>query len=138
LRELLKYFYRPQRPHVRNVGDFLSELITIAPPAGWGCYAFKKTAGGCHGFVQFIIHSDRTVEIHRLWTLEPNQGNGKVMLGLLCDLADKHGVEIKLTALPFGRKPYARSRAELKAWYQSAGFQGEGWKLSRPPKGLWP
>jgi hypothetical protein len=109
-------------------------LITLAPAAGQGCYAFKKTGGGWHGFVQFLIHSDRVVIIHRLWTLDPGKGNGSAMLGILCDLADKHGVEIRLKILPFGRRPYAKSREELRSWYVSRGFQADGWKCSRKPK----
>jgi hypothetical protein len=53
------------------------------------------------------------------------------MLRTLCDLADRHEVEIKLKVLPFGHKPYALSRPQLKTWYERHGFQGTGWRLLR-------
>jgi hypothetical protein len=120
-----------QQERPSDVSNFLAELSSIAPPVGGGHYAFAKSGGGCHGFVQFIIRADRQIEIHRLWTLDPGRGNGTKMLRTLCDLADRHEVEIKLKVLPFGRKPYSLSRAHLKAWYQRHGFQGSGWKLLR-------
>jgi hypothetical protein len=124
----------PGAPHLERpsyVGNFLVELGRMAPAVGGGHYAFAKPEGGCLGFVQFIIRSDCQIEIHRLWTLDVGKGNGTKMLRTLCDLADRHEVEIKLKVLPFGRKPYALSRGQLKAWYERHGFQGSGWKLLR-------
>gem|GEM_PF-6047700 len=66
-------------------------------------------------------------------------------LGLVCELADRHGVELRLRPLPFGRKPYRMSREQLETWYRRYGFEGRGRVLVRlalkgertgaPPKG---
>jgi hypothetical protein len=116
-----------------NVATFLAALQMIAPAVGRGSYAFNKSVGGCHGYVQFIPRSSRTIEIHRLWTHDPGRGNGTLMLKWLCELADQHRVEIKLKVLPIGRKPYPMSREQLRDWYRRHGFEGEAWKLSRKP-----
>src|ERR1700733_2854426 len=84
----------------RAVQDFLAELRTIAPPADRGSYAFKKPDGRSRGFVQFIIDSPSSLTIHRLWTLEPGVGDGSAMLAALCELADRHGVELRLKGVP--------------------------------------
>ena len=124
------------KQYAPNVGNFITDLQAVAPAAGLGAYGFANPDGGCHGFVQFIVQSDRRVVIHRLWTLEPGKGNGSVMMRALCDLADRHDVEMALKVTPIGRKPYPLSREELKAWYESFGFGGERWKLLRMPRML--
>src|SRR5580692_9509635 len=85
----------PPEP-VQNVDDFLRELIAVAPPVGRGDYVFPDGQGGSRGFVQFIIRSDQRVIIHRLWTHQAGAGNGGYILRTLCDLADRHGVELML------------------------------------------
>ena len=121
---------------VRNVDDFLRELITVAPSAGRGHYAFPDTEGGSRGFVQFIVRSDRRIIIHRLWTHQPGSGNGKVMLETLCELADRHCVELALKPLPIGRKPYPMSRDQLQQWYQRYGFLGTRRRMTRAPQSI--
>jgi hypothetical protein len=116
-----------------NAATLLAALRAIAPVAEHGAFAFRHPGGGTAGFVQFIPHNPRLIEIHRLWTLSPGQGNGKYMLKILCDLADEHRVEIKLKVLPIGRKPYPMSREDLRAWYRKFGFEGEKWRLLRKP-----
>ncbi len=125
---------KPAKVRARNVADFLAELAAMAKPAGEGCFAFAKPGGGCHGFVQFIISSERTIQIHRLWTLEPGKGNGSIIVRALCQLADRHGVELKLKVIPIGRKPHPLSREQLKGWYQRHGFEGPRWVLQRKPQ----
>lgn len=120
--------------HPNNVNDFLGELKTIAQPAGRGDYTFPKADGGFHGSVQFIIDSARTVTIHRLWTLQPGQGGGSAILGVLCDLADRHRVELRLKVIPIGREPYPMTRDQLFAWYQRHGFEGTRRKMLRKPR----
>src|ERR1700722_19369843 len=95
---------RQSNPPPQNVNRFLSALAQIAPDAGMGAYGFIKSDGGCHGFVQFLINSPLSVTIHRLWTLQPGQGNGSFMLTKLCELADQFAVEMRLKTVPFGRK----------------------------------
>jgi hypothetical protein len=125
---------KPAPTPVSNVANFLHALARIAPPAGEGSYAFLDEAGQTRGWVQFIIESDRAVKIHRLWTLRPNDGNGSIMLKKICELADQNGVEIFLKVLPFGRKPYPRSRDQLRQWYERHGFVGTRKKMIRVPQ----
>jgi len=123
----------PHEP-VQNVDDFLRELITVAPPAGGGHYAFPDAQGGSRGFAQFIIRSDRQVIIHRLWTHQAGAGHGGHILQTLCDLADRHGVELMLKPLPIGRKPYPMSRDQLQKWYERYGFLGTRKRMIRAPQ----
>jgi hypothetical protein len=130
---LFKFLARVRKVRASNVAEFLAGLSAVASPAGRGCYEFKKPGGGSHGFVQFIISSHRMIQIHRLWTLEPGNGNGSIMIRALCQLADWHGVEMKLKVIPIGRKPFPMSRQQLKAWYQGHGFEGARWIMFRKP-----
>jgi hypothetical protein len=125
---------KPLPEPVQNVDDFLRELITVAPPVGRGDHAFPNDQGGARGFVQFIIRSDRRVIIHRLWTHQVGAGNGGYILRTLCDLADRHGVELMLKPLPIGRKPYPMSRDQLQEWYGRYGFLGTRKQMARAPQ----
>ena len=116
---------------VPNVGNFLADLSAVAPPAGQGAYAFPGADGHCRGWVQFIVESGRQVIIHRLWTLHPGKGNGKHILRTVCELADRHEVELILKTLPFGRKPYPLQKDHLMDWYQRYGFVGTHKKMIR-------
>jgi hypothetical protein len=118
--------------HGRNIVAFLKDLVAVAPPAGGGHYAFKKSDGQTQGFVQLIC-SERLIQIHRIWSAEPGTGGGSIMMRTLCELADRHGVEMKLKVIPIGRKPFPMSREQLKAWYQRFDFAGERWILMRKP-----
>jgi hypothetical protein len=113
---------------------FMSELERIAPSAGRGDYVFAGTNGVSPGFVQIIHHRGRRVEIHRLWARHPGKGDGSAMLKALCDLADRHCVELTLKVLPIGRKPYPLTREQLLAWYQRHGFEGTRRKMIRKPR----
>jgi hypothetical protein len=126
--------HKPAEPPSTNVADFLTELSTIAPPAGRGDYVFPNSNGGSHGLVQFLAYSPRQVIIHRLWTAQAGQGSGSMMLRTLCELADRHHVELTLKPLPFGRKPYPMSREQLLQWYQKFGFEGTRKKMTRKPR----
>jgi hypothetical protein len=116
----------------KNVAAFLHDLIAFAPAAGRGHFAFKDSDGRTLGFVQLIC-TERLVQIHRIWAAHPGTGAGSIMMRTLCDLADCHGVEMKLKVIPIGRKPYPMSRKQLKAWYQRFNFAGPRWILSRQP-----
>jgi hypothetical protein len=121
----------PDTGHVRR---FLQGLSEVAPDAGRGTFAFPKQGGGYHGYVQFIIDSPKQVTIHRIWSDTPNQGSGGHMMRTLCDLADDHGVTMKLKVLPIGRKPYPMNPGELYNWYQRHGFHGTAKKMCRCPR----
>jgi hypothetical protein len=130
----LRYRREPTTGDDRNVANFLEDLSTIAPRAGMGAYVFVKPEGSNHGFVQFIVESPRRLTIHRIWTHEPLQGSGSLMLGQLCDLADRHGVDLELKVIPIGRKPYPMTRDQLKNWYEQYGFEGTHKKMIRKPR----
>ena len=124
----------PGKPAIQaSVPDFMMDLSARAPAVGQGCFAFPDGQGKSRGFVQLIADSGNRITIHRVWTLEPGAGNGTVMLRALCDLADRHGVEMRLRPLPFGRKPYPFDRDQLIGWYQRYGFHGNRRKMIRPP-----
>lgn len=113
---------------------FLRDLRTVSRSAGQGCFAFMDSEGECRGWVQFIVRKPTCLEIHRLWTLKPGKGNGTAMLSALCTLADRHGIELVLKALPFGRKPHPLTSAQLTSWYDRFGFAGTSKKLIRAPR----
>jgi hypothetical protein len=115
-----------------NVVAFLDELVVAAPPAGRGHFEFKRADGQHLGFVQLIC-SERIVQIHRIWATLPGRGGGSIMMRTLCQMADRHGVEMKLKVIPIGRKPFPMSRRQLKAWYERCGFAGSRWHLTRKP-----
>jgi len=134
--KLLRLLRRRERgaPSPQNVRQFLAAVAATASPAGLGAFGFRSPTGGTHGFVQFIVNSPISVTIHRLWTLEPGRGNGTAVLRAVCALADEHGVELTLKCLPFGRKPYPKSRERLAEWYGRSGFVANGRKMVRPPR----
>jgi hypothetical protein len=115
-----------------NVVAFLDELGAVAPPAGGGHFEFKGADGRHLGFVQLICWQ-RIVQIHRIWATQPGKGGGSVMMRRVCELADRHRVQMKLKVIPIGRKPFPMSRQQLKAWYQRLGFTGSRWHLTRKP-----
>jgi hypothetical protein len=115
------------------VVNFLAYLAQAAPPIGQATHAFPKPDGGSHGYVQFIIDSDRELTIHRFWSCHPGQGSGSVMLRILCSLADQHGIQMNLKVIPFGKKPYPLSRDQLVEWYRRYGFEGTRKKMTRMP-----
>ena len=114
--------------------DFLNDLGRIAPVVGAGTYAFLNSLGVHIGFVQIIPFSASEVTVHRIWTPAPRHGHGSAMLRQLCNLADKHGIVLKLKALPLGAKPYPFSRHELTDWYQRHGFVGKHRNMIREPR----
>jgi len=123
-------------PMLGSVNGFLGELSTIAQSAGRGDYTFPMEDGTKHGAVQFIVQSPRRLIIHRLWTLHPGKGSGTRMLRTLCDLADRHDVELILKVIPIGRKPYPMDRDSLLAWYKKYGFEGNHRRMLRKPQSV--
>lgn len=124
---------RGGRGHGILVNEFIADLSAIAPPAGQGAHAFVDSNGAGRGWVQLIWAGERRCAVHRLWTLSPGGGNGSMMLKALCRLADRHGIEIALRPLPFGRKPYPLARQQLIDWYARHGFERAGRKMIRRP-----
>lgn len=115
------------------VHHFLEDLISVAPQAGAGTYAFHNAEGDRIGFVQIVNASHNEATIHRIWSLESRRGHGSAMLRWVCEIADRHGIVLKLRALPFGKEPYSMSRAQLLDWYERHGFEEKRQKLVRMP-----
>lgn len=61
------------------------------------------------------------VWIQNLEASRPGAGNGSRALGLLCGLADEHGVTLRLCAKPFGQSPMTPET--LARFYAKAGFE---------------
>ncbi len=108
--------------------DFIAELSTLATPVGRGDFEFTG-----QGIIQLIPWGDAAIKLHRVWTTHPGQGHGSRMLRALCDLADRHGIEIQMNVTPFGRKPYPMTRDQLHAWYLRHGFEGTKKRMARKP-----
>jgi GNAT superfamily N-acetyltransferase len=116
------------------IGNFIADLVGIAPLAGAGTYAFSNAHGERVGFLQLISESHAEVIIHRIWTLHPRRGHGSGILKDVCDLADRHGITLKLKALPFGATPYPLTQVQLLDWYTRHGFESRRRKMIRPPR----
>jgi GNAT superfamily N-acetyltransferase len=113
---------------------FIADLNQVFLQVERGHHAFVDAAGIYLGFVQLILYPDHRVTLHRLWTLASGKGYGSIMLRALCDVADRHGVEITLKVIPIGRKPYPLTREQLLTWYQRHGFEGTRRKMIRKPR----
>jgi hypothetical protein len=130
------WFFREPAPeegvHRKNVLAFLDDLSSIAPSAERGHFRFCDSAGTTVGFAQLHCF-ERQVRIHRLWACKPGGGAGSNMMRTLCELGDRHHVELRLKVVPIGRKPFPMSRQQLRDWYRGFGFAGSGWTLIRKP-----
>ena len=124
------------RPHVtiQAMATFVQDLESVTRPAENGHRAFVDMDGTYLGFIQILFEPGRRITLHRVWSLQAGKGHGTRMLQTLCDLADRHDVEIQLRPLPIGRKPYPKSREQLIAWYRRFGFEVVGRKMVRQPR----
>src|ERR1700733_2848107 len=109
---------------------FLSELARISRRLNDATFAFDNADGTHQGFVQLLPHAAGGLRLHRLWVHQTGRGHGSTILRSVCQLADLHGIEISLKALPFGNKPYPLLREQLADWYRRHGFEGSRWKLA--------
>jgi hypothetical protein len=116
----------------RKVLAFIDDLNSIAASENQGHFRFNDSAGTTLGFAQLHCY-ERQVQIHRLWACKPGGGAGSNIMRTLCELADRHRVEMRLKVVPIGRKPFPMSRQQLRDWYLVFGFAGAGWTLIRKP-----
>ncbi len=86
---------------------------------------------------------DGMIHISDILALQP--GGGRAALELLCNLADKHGVKMSLTAKSYDTQRATLDTGQLKAWYERHGFvededtfgdDDEGYDMIRWPQGL--
>lgn len=97
-----------------------------------------------HACVIEVRFFNERIHVSSLRTLERGKGYGTACLKWLCALADKYGLEIELTATPFGRDPQTGElrddlgpmlgKRELRAWYRRYGFKPEGIHDVRKPR----
>ena len=110
---------------------FFADLAMITHRAASVTHSFCDENNQPIGNIQ-LHRSGGEVMIHRIWTLQPGQGQGSKILSKVCELADRHGVVIRLKVAPLGAKPYPMSAGQLEDWYRRHGFVGEK-KLVRFP-----
>lgn len=86
---------------------------------------------------------DGMIHISDILALQP--GGGRAALELLCNLADKHGVKMSLTAKSYDTQRATLDTSQLKAWYERHGFvededtfgdDDEGYDMIRWPQAL--
>jgi hypothetical protein len=116
-----------------DVEAFLADLLSVTRQHGAITFAFLRENSDPFGFVQIYRPGHGQILIHRLWAIDPGHGGGSQMLRTLCELADRHHVQIALTPLPFGPKPPPMSVEELNIWYHRHGFAGQSKRLIRKP-----
>jgi len=113
--------------------DFLNELKLLGRQISETTFVFNEADELRRGYVQIDRFADGVASVHRIWANSPGHGVGSQLLRTLCELADRHRVQIALRAVPFGAKPYPMTQADLDAWYRRHGFEG-GRKLIRQPR----
>jgi len=110
---------------------FFADLESITSRMGSVTHAFCDEKNASLGFIQ-LHRSGGDVTIHRIWTIEPGQGHGSMILRKVCELADRHGVFIHLKVAPLGATPHPLSAQQLQNWYHRHGFDGKR-KMMRAP-----
>jgi hypothetical protein len=110
---------------------FFADLSVITRQTGSITHGFCDDAQAVLGYVQ-LHRRGSTVILHRIWAVRPGIGHGSKMLRSLCELADRHDVQLQLKVAPLGAKPYPLSADQLKDWYHRHGFRGTK-KLIRNP-----
>lgn len=118
---------------VGNVDGLLADLLTITRQTEPMIYAFMDDAGATRGFVQIYRPGRGQILIQRLWTVVHRQGHGSHILRTLCELADRHGVRMRLKAQPIGPQPLPMSVQALREWYHRYGFVGTAKRMWREP-----
>jgi GNAT superfamily N-acetyltransferase/2'-5' RNA ligase len=65
------------------------------------------------------------LRLRAIRSLQPRQGAGSQALKAITAIADKHGVEIELTASPYGPEADRLDKDTLQAWYRKNKFEDE-------------
>jgi hypothetical protein len=112
---------------------FFAELSQISRPVNAGTYAFDDGNQNAIGHIQLNRQAGE-VTIHRIWATTPGKGSGSLILKKVCELADRHGIILKLAVNPLGVAPYPMSSRQLHSWYHRNGFAGDR-KMIRLPRG---
>ncbi len=116
----------------QRADEFFTDLEKYTSRVGPITYAFHDSNQTVTAHIQ-LHRRGSDVEIHRVWSVVPRQGHGSAALKKVCELADLHGVILKLTVNPLGVAPYPMSSNQLRDWYIRNGFEG-GRKMIRAPR----
>lgn len=65
------------------------------------------------------------LRIRTIRAVEPRQGAGSLALRRITNIADKYGVQIELTASPYGDEETRLNKDDLQAWYRKNNFKDE-------------
>jgi len=105
---------------------------TKANPFGGNEQVFMHENGGGFGAVSMSPDAgeDALLWLESIRAFGYGKGYGNYMLKKVTDMADKHGVTLKLVAIPYGDKPM--TAAKLKAWYRKHGFVGTKYMVRKP------
>lgn len=105
------------------VEDFLHQLGQhgrLQPQGKRTIFHYQFPAGGMFCFK--TIRSSEQIRLHNIAVESPQQGVGTALMELACEIADKCGVSIVLTALPFGDPARRIQLFKLISWYRNFGF----------------
>lgn len=88
------------------------------------------------GKVSLHIRGEREVELLHIVVRRGSQGQGIAsrLMTLLCDLADEHGITLRLGIASDADEDTGLSQEDLHEWYQRNGFVG-GTQMVREPNG---
>jgi GNAT superfamily N-acetyltransferase len=116
---------------LRRANAFLADVALISHQVNKITHTFCDENQNVTGHIQ-LDRRGGEVTIHRIWVAKPGQGSGSTILKKVCELADRHGVTLKLSVNPLGVAPYPMSSRQLHSWYHRHGFVGNR-KMTRLP-----
>lgn len=119
----VRYLYERYQGRIAIGVGYDMDLVEIFP------FVYECPKGNLLGIVALAAvqhESGPAVYIFHFSTFNPKHGNGRIMLGELCRLADYYQVVLCLSpfTLPNGNKEQMNSK-KLRAWYVSYGFDGK-------------
>jgi hypothetical protein len=115
----VQLFNDDDSPAARVTDEFERRNPQLAPTGYLGRRVGKATAE---------LYKDpgdpNTVHLEKFTADQPGQGHGSAALKQITDIADRHGANISLDAIPQGANKVSQER--LTAYYQRHGFEPDG------------
>lgn len=126
-----------RQPAKDAAGPYLDDFAAMTVQHPWDNRTRYFEIGGWPIMVELRSGAAPSDVIHIGSIIAPPELRGKgessKVLKVLCDLADKHGVKLTLTAKPIPTQQKGLPATKLKAWYQRHGFVFKGEHGERPP-----